>query len=136
MSHADRIEDRLRAVSMEVLGVDDPEEMSAEALMEAIREESIDVLDLQFRCEREFRVRMDVNRLVDPAMLGPLPDGKLSAEAIRRLREQLPFLETGGVQLGAPIDSLRDLLTFENVARIIRGALAGEEAVLRVASVV
>lgn len=85
---------------MEVLGVEDPDEMSADELIETIRQESIDVLELQFRCEKEFRVRMDVNRMVDPATLGPLPDDKLTAEAVARLRERLPFLRTEGVRIG------------------------------------
>jgi hypothetical protein len=110
--------------------------MSGEQLMEGIRQESIDVLELQFRCEKEFGVRIDVNRMMDPAVLGPLPQGKLTSESLIRLNAQLPFLRVDGIAEGAPVDALRGLLTFENVARIIRGALTGEAEVLRVAALV
>lgn len=103
----------------EVLGAE-PDEVTPDSLFDAdLGGESIDLLDLGFRCERELKVRVRFQDLASQD-LTVNPDGTLTRDALNRLQERFPRVDVGrweGRHFARPLE----LLTVADVAAIVEG---------------
>jgi len=110
----------VRQLVAEVLGAE-PDEVTPDSLFDAdLGGESIDLLDLGFRCERELKVRVRFQDLASQD-LTVNPDGTLTCEALDRLRERFPLVDVSrweGRHFARPLE----LLTVADIAAIVEGA--------------
>src|SRR3954468_4276893 len=91
------IDMRLVKILVEALGVDECEVKPAARLQADLGAESIDFLDIVFRLEREFGIKIPRGELFpesifqgDPAFV---QDGKVTAKGLAELREKMPFAD-------------------------------------------
>lgn len=119
----------LKPLLVEVLGVA-PEKVRLESvLVSDLGAESIDLLDLSFRIEEKFEVRIEANEMERDA-IKRLPggvyekDGYLTEAAIGEIRKSLPELDPSKFAKGLRKVDLPSLLTVSFFVQLIARKLA------------
>jgi acyl carrier protein len=122
----------LKPLLVEVLGVA-PEQIRLESvLVSDLGAESIDLLDLSFRIEEKFDVRIEANEIERDA-LQRLPgglyekDGRLTEAALGEIQKSLPGLDPGKFPNGVRKMDLPSLLTVSFFVLLIARKLAAQE---------
>jgi acyl carrier protein len=123
--------EELRPLLVEVLGVA-PEKVRLESvLVSDLGAESIDLLDLSFRLEEKFQVRIEANELEREARKR-LPggayekDGYLTEAALEEIRKSLPGVDAGKLVKGLRKMDLPALLTVSFFVHLIARKLAAK----------
>jgi len=119
----DQIREALHEMLIDVLAVDAEELTPHARFFEDLDGESIDLLELSFRCEQRFRTKVEFQHLLTGVPLETDSDGRLTDAAYDSLRAQLPFLATDDLRNYARIDDLRQLMTVKNLFRCLRHVL-------------
>ena len=117
-SHAE-IEPKVREIVAEILSLEMEEIRTESRFFNDLGGESIDVLDLEFRCEREFGVKTEFQKIFNTQSLAPGEDGRYSTEALRSLKERYPFLPFENLPERATVDDLKELLTIGSIAAFV-----------------
>lgn len=114
---------RVRAVIVQSLGVDEEDVLPAATLVGELGAESIDFLDITFRLEREFGIKVPRCELfIDPTSLGGVgrePDDRLTATDLAALRRQMPYADLSGIGLDRRPENLTDLFTVDLLVRYV-----------------
>ena len=122
MSSADNIFDQVRNTLIDALGVDDSEVTPDASLTRDLGAESIDFLDIVFRLEKSFDIKIPrgdlfpENVLTDPDFVA---DGKVSDKGIDELRKRLPHADVDKFAENPNVQDIGDLFTVEMIARYI-----------------
>ena len=130
--------EELKPLLVEVLGVP-PEKVRLESvLVSDLGAESIDLLDLSFRIEEKFEVRIEANEMERDA-IKRLPggvyekDGYLTEAAIGEIRKSLPELDPVKFAKGLRKVDLPSLLTVSFFVQLIARKLgAKKEGIIHV----
>ena len=119
----------LKPLLVEVLGVA-PEQIRMKSVLVAdLGAESIDLLDLSFRIEEQFKVRIEANEIEREAKKR-LPggvfekEGCLTEEALAEIRTSIPELDPAKLVKGLRKMDLPSLLTVEVFVHLIARKLA------------
>ena len=112
----------VQALIADVLGEDVEKVTPSATFFRDLEGESIDLLDLSFRCEKHFGVRVNFEN-VKPELTQADEQGFITAQSLEQLRQQYPALDLS--QLGAKprLERLRDAITVTSIAYIIQQAL-------------
>jgi len=108
----DEVYEKVQEVLEDALGVDDDELTKDATLVGDLGAESIDFLDIVFRLEKAFGIKIEQSELFPDNVLSDptyVQDGTVTDEGMATLRERLPHanLET--------FDKSRDVEEFPNV---------------------
>lgn len=89
--------------------------------------ESIDFLDIVFRLEREFDIKIPRGELFPESIFEGDPDfvqnGKVTPLGIRELRRKMPFADINKFAQNPELSAISDLFTVQMVCRYIHGKL-------------
>ncbi len=116
--------EELKPLLVEVLGVSTEKIRLDSVLVSDLGAESIDLLDLSFRIEEKFRVRIEANEIEREAKQR-LPDGLyeedglLTEAALAEIRKSLPELDAGKLVKGLRKMDLPALLTVSFFVHLI-----------------
>jgi acyl carrier protein len=128
----EEIFEELKPLLVEVLGVA-PETIRRESVLVAdLGAESIDLLDLSFRIEEKFQVRIEANELEREA-IKRIPggvyekDGYLTEAAIGEIKKSLPELDPAKFAQGLRKVDLPSLLTVAFFVQLIARKLAAKQ---------
>src|SRR6266581_165206 len=95
MSASDEIYRKVVRVLVEALNVDEHEITPAASLQGDLGAESIDFLDIVFRLEREFAIKIPRGELFPESVFQGdsemVQDGKVTEQGMSELRERMPF---------------------------------------------
>src|SRR5712672_277694 len=95
MPTQDEIYSKVSATLVEALNVDEEEIKPTSTLQGDLGAESIDFLDIVFRLEREFGIKIPRNELFPESIFQGDPDfvqnGKVTEKGLRELRARMPF---------------------------------------------
>ena len=122
MSSPDNIFDQVRNTLIDALGVDDSEVTLDASLTRDLGAESIDFLDIVFRLEKAFDIKIPrgdlfpENVLTDPDFVA---DGKVSDKGIDELRNRLPHADVDNFAENPNVQDIGDLFTVEMITRYI-----------------
>ncbi len=117
----------LNDMLVDILGVE-PEEVVPEArFFSDLGGESIDLLDLSFRCEQRFKTKIAFQQMLDPSALEVGQDGALTDGAVRTLKEKLPFFDWTRIPERIKLENIQDLLTVESISRYLTHTLNARE---------
>jgi acyl carrier protein len=127
----DEIYQKVSNTLVEALNVDETEVKPDSTLQGDLGAESIDFLDIVFRLEREFGIKIPRGELFpesifqgDPEMV---QDGKVTARGLEELRAKMPFADLSKFQSNPDISQMSDLFTVDLIARYVEGKLSASK---------
>jgi acyl carrier protein len=127
MPTQDEIYTKVSATLVEALNVDEDEIKPTSTLQGDLGAESIDFLDIVFRLEREFGIKIPRGELFPESIFQGDPEfvqnGKVTAKGLEELRTKMPFAELGDFEKNPEVSHLSDLFTVNLITRYIRGKL-------------
>ncbi|MBN1392601.1 MAG: acyl carrier protein [Sedimentisphaerales bacterium] len=111
----DEIFQEVQEVLVDALGVDNDEVMAEATLMGDLGAESIDFLDIVFRLEKAFGIKIPREELFPAESLMNHPEfisnGKLTEAGLVELREKMPHTDLTTFENNPDINKLGDLFT-------------------------
>jgi acyl carrier protein len=124
---------RLTKVLMEALGVEEADIKPGATLQGDLGAESIDFLDIVFRLEREFGIKIHRGELfAEPVFEGDadiVRDGLVSDNGLAVLREQMPYADLRALEIDRRLNRIDDLFTVDLLTSFIMWKLGpGDEA--------
>ena len=123
---ADQVLDKVRNVLVEALGVDDDEVTLEAKLEEDLGAESIDYLDIQFRLEKLFGIKIGENELnAESVVTEPeyVQDGMVTDTGMEQLKQRLPFLDLSQFESSRKVEDLRGVFTVDTIVRFVQTKL-------------
>jgi acyl carrier protein len=123
MPDSNEINARLAKLLVQALGVEGDEIKPSATLQGDLGAESIDFLDIIFRLEREFRIKIPRGELImEPVLLGNaayVQDGHLTDEGLAALRFQMPYADLTDFDRDRRLINMNDLFTVNLLASYI-----------------
>ena len=119
----DDIFQEVQEVLVDALGLDDDEVTKDATLMGDLGAESIDFLDIVFRLEKAFEIKIAREELfpIENLMANPefVNDGKLTEAGLSELKEKMPHTDFGDFESDPDINKLGDLFTVNSVVNFV-----------------
>jgi len=118
---------QVQEVLVDALGVDENEVIGDATLMGDLGAESIDFLDIVFRLEKAFGIKIPREELFPAETLMGNPElvnnGKLTAKGLAELKDKMPHTDISAFQNDPDINKLADLFTVNSIVRYVEGKL-------------
>ncbi|MEY4393369.1 MAG: acyl carrier protein [Gemmataceae bacterium] len=128
MASKEEIYAKVSATLVEALNVEEDEIKPTSTLQADLGAESIDFLDIVFRLEREFGIKIPRNELFPEAVFQGDPEfvqnGKVTSKGLAELKEKMPFADLSDFEKNPEVSNFSDLFTVDLIARYIEGKLA------------
>jgi acyl carrier protein len=128
MATANEIRAKVKLVLIEALNVDEDEVTPKATLQGDLGAESIDFLDIVFRLERQFGIKMPRGELFPESIFQGDPEfvqnGMVTPKGLDELRVRLPFADLSEFEKDPEVHGISDLFTVEMVARYVESKLA------------
>src|SRR5215475_10659926 len=128
MPTQDEIYTKVSATLVEALNVDEEDVKPTSTLQGDLGAESIDFLDIVFRLEREFGIKIPRGELFPESIFQGDPEfvqnGRVTDKGIQELRARMPFADLSAFEKNPVVTAISDLFTVEMIARYIQGKLA------------
>ncbi len=123
----DEIFPRVKTQLVDALGVDEDDVKLTSRLQADLNAESIDFLDIVFRLEREFGLKIDRNELFPESIFQGHPDfiqnGMLTATGLNELRTKMPYADIAKFEQNPKFENIGDLFTVELITKYIASKL-------------
>ncbi len=127
MSSDEEIFEKVREALVDALGVDDDEVTPEATLQGDLDAESIDFLDIVFRLEKAFDIKIERGELFPEDILTNteyVKDGKVNAAGITKLRERMPFADLSNFEAEPSVQNLGQQLTVKDMCNFVAYKLA------------
>ena len=127
MSASNEIYAKVTQVLVESLNVDEGEVTPAATLQGDLGAESIDFLDIVFRLEREFGIRIPRGELFPDSVFQGDPDfvrdGRVTEQGMGELRSRMPYADLSAFDQDRRLTAVPDLFTVGLVVRYVEWKL-------------
>jgi acyl carrier protein len=121
----------VKEVMVDALGVDDDEVTAEATLMGDLGAESIDFLDIVFRLEKAFGIKIPREELfpAESMMNNPeyVSNGKLTEKGLAELRDRMPHGELAAFESDPDINKLGDLFTVGVIVNYVETKLGNSQ---------
>src|SRR3954454_15928178 len=123
----DEIFQKVQATLVDALGVDEEDVTRDATLQGDLGAESIDFLDIVFRLERNFGIKIPrgelfpENVVADPEMI---EGGKLTVKGLEELKTRIPYADLTDFAEDPEVDRIADLYTVEMLVQYVQSKLA------------
>ncbi len=118
--------DKVRTCLVDALGVDE-EEVTPEATMVGdLGAESIDFLDIVFRLEKTFNIKIPRGELFPEDILSNaqyVNDGKVSAAGLEELKKRMPFADLSKFEADPRVTNFGNMLTVQDLVNYVQSKL-------------
>lgn len=127
----DEIYAKVKEILIEALGVDDDEITPTATLFQDLGMESIDALDIVFRLEKTFSIKIPRGELFpedleslknDPNMV---QDGKITPSGMSELKKRMPYANFTDFEKDPQADKATVLLTVDAIVNYVEAKLNG-----------
>jgi acyl carrier protein len=119
---------KVQEVLVEALGVDDDEVTEQSTLMGDLGAESIDFLDIVFRLEKAFGIKIPREELfpVEALMSNTdyVKDGKLTAAGLAELKAKMPHTNLANFEKDPDINKIGDLFTVSSIVNFVQSKVS------------
>src|SRR5947209_16350653 len=119
---------KVSATLVEALNVDEEEISPASTLQGDLGAESIDFLDIVFRLEREFGIKIPRGELFPESIFQGDPDfvqnGRVTDKGLAELKARMPFADLSKFEKNPELTGITDLFTVEMITNYVKGKLA------------
>jgi len=127
MPTQDEIYSKVSATLVEALNVDEDDIKPTSTLQGDLGAESIDFLDIVFRLEREFGIKIPRGELFPESIFQGDPDlvqdGRVTPKGLEELRTKMPFADLSQFEENPEVGNLSNLFTVDLITRYIQGKL-------------
>src|SRR6476469_3146161 len=124
----DEIFQKVAASLVEALIVDEDQVTLASTLQGDLGAESIDFLDIVFRLEREFSIKIPRNELFPESIFQGDPafakDGNVTAKGLAELRANMPYADLSEFEKDPSLEGISDLFTVSLIVSYSESKLA------------
>jgi acyl carrier protein len=128
MAVSTEIYGKVARVLEESLNVDEGDLTPTATLQGDLGAESIDFLDIVFRLEREFGIKIPRGELFPESVFQGDPDfvqeGRVTDQGMGELRAHMPYADLGAFDQDRRLTAVSDLFTVDLVARYVAWKLA------------
>ena len=120
----------VRETLIEALGVDEDEIVGEATLTGDLGAESIDFLDVVFRLEKAFNIKVPrgelfpENILTNPKFVN---GKKLTPDGLAELRKRMPHANLEGFENNPQVDRIAELFTVDSIVRYVGSKVGAEE---------
>jgi acyl carrier protein len=112
---------------VDALGVEEDEVTPEATLQGDLDAESIDFLDIVFRLEKAFGIKIERGELFPEDILTNteyVSDGKVNATGITKLKERMPFANLAKFEANPQVQNLGKQLTVQDMCQFVAHKLA------------
>lgn len=131
MPSRDEIFEKVKTTLVDALGLDEDEVSGTSRLKADLGAESIDFLDIVFRLEKNFGIKIPRNELFPESLFtadsGFAENGKVTEKGLEELRTRLPHAEKETIDALAKdprVENVEDLFTVNMVVNFLNSKLA------------
>ena len=128
----DEIFQTVAATLVEALNVDEDQVSMSSTLQGDLGAESIDFLDIVFRLERAFSIKIPRNELFPESIFQGDPelvkDGKVTEKGLAELRDKMPYADLTEFEKNPTLEGISDLFTVNLIVSYIESKLARAES--------
>jgi acyl carrier protein len=122
----DEIFQKVQSTLVDALGVDEEDVTREATLRNELGAESIDLLDIVFRLERNFGIKIPRGELFpenvsDPEMTA---DGKLTTKGLAELKQRMPYADLSKFERDPDVEKILDLYTVDMLVQYVASKLA------------
>ena len=113
---------------IEALAVDDDQVTFEATLMGDLGAESIDLLDIVYRLEKAFSIKIDRGELVPDDIVNDTQgkyviDGKLTALGLEEIKSRIPFADLTSLEKNPVVQNLATVLTVRDMCYLVEQKL-------------
>jgi len=123
----DEIFEKVQEVLVDALGLDDDEVTSDATLMGDLGAESIDFLDIVFRLEKAFDLKVPREELFPAEAVLNNPEfvsgGKLTDKGLAELKDKMPHTDLTEFEKDPDVNKIADLFTVDAIVNFIETKL-------------
>jgi acyl carrier protein len=127
MTTQDQIYEKVSATLIDALNVDEEDVKPTATLQGDLGAESIDFLDIVFRLEREFGIKIPRGELFPESIFQGDPEfvqnGKVTDKGLQELRRRMPFADLSQFEKDPELSHVSDLFTVDLITRFVRSKL-------------
>ena len=127
MPTQEEIYSKVSSTLVEALNVDEEDIKPTATLQGDLGAESIDFLDIVFRLEREFGIKIPRGELFPESIFQGDPEfvqnGRVTDKGLAELRARMPFADLSDFEKNPDVSGISDLFTVEMITRYIEGKL-------------
>src|SRR5438445_8083371 len=121
MPSQEEIFNKVSATLVEALNVDEEEIKPTSTLQGDLGAESIDFLDIVFRLEREFAIKIPRGELFPESIFQGdaefVQDGKVTDKGLSELKAKMPFADLAKFEADPEVTAISDLFTVDMITR-------------------
>ncbi len=117
---------KVRTALVDALGVDEEEVTPTATMVGDLGAESIDFLDIVFRLEKAFNIKIPRGELFPEDILNNaeyVHDGKVTSAGIELLKKRMPFADLSGFETNPVVQDFVLVLTVQDLVRYVEGKL-------------
>jgi len=127
MPSRDEIFDKVKTALVDALGVDEEDVTPAATMVGDLGAESIDFLDIVFRLEKAFGIKIPRGELFPEEVLSSadfVVNGKVNSAGIEALKARMPFVDLAKFEANPMVQNFANTLTVEDMVRYVQMKLA------------
>jgi len=127
----DEIFKEVQELLVDALGVDDDEVRAEATLMGDLGAESIDFLDIVFRLEKAFGIKIPREELFPAENLLTNPEfvnnGKMTEKGLTELKDKMPYTDFTAFEKDPDINKLGDFFTVNTIVNYVENKMGDSE---------
>ena len=124
MPTKEEVFEKIRTALVDALGVDEEDVTPTATLVGDLGAESIDFLDIVFRLEKAFDIKIPRGELFPEDILTDakyVQDGKVTEVGLAELRKRMPFANLDNFAKNPAVQDFGNLLTVADMCRFVEG---------------
>ncbi|MHC4995281.1 MAG: acyl carrier protein [Planctomycetota bacterium] len=118
--------EKVQEVLVDALGVDDDEVTAEATLTGDLGAESIDFLDIVFRLEKAFGIKISQGELFPDNVLQDaeyVQDGKVTEKGIAELKQRMPHADISPLEADPDVNKVGEVFTVDAVVKFVQAKL-------------
>ena len=118
---------KVQTALVDALGVDDDEVTPEATLVGDLGAESIDFLDIVFRLEKAFDIKIPRGELFPEDILTNaqyVQNGRVTSEGVEQLKKRMPFADLSKFATNPVVQDFGNLLTVQDMCRYVETKVA------------
>jgi acyl carrier protein len=122
----DEVFGKVRQVLVDALGVDEEEVVPAARLVADLGAESIDFLDIVFRLEKAFGIKIQQSELFPENVLSDpryVVSGKVTDQGMAELRARLPHSDLTAFDKSRSVQEFSNVFTVDAITKFVRSKI-------------